>query len=161
MHARILSITTTALLCWSPLTTHAIEVPVDECGTVRRLAACTYFETDDGDAWFLPLSVGLPLVGQHGRLTGMLELSCISPCPIAHGCIVSSTFVTVCEQPPQCPADFDGSGSLGVQDLFEFLGAYFGGTLGPSPPGGDFDQSGAISVQDIFEFLEAWFGECP
>jgi hypothetical protein len=55
-----------------------------------------------------------------------------------------------------CPADFNGSGALTVQDLFDFLNAYFA-----SDPRADFNNSGSITVQDIFDFLMAYFTGCP
>jgi T5SS/PEP-CTERM-associated repeat protein len=55
-----------------------------------------------------------------------------------------------------CPADFNDSGTVTVQDIFEFLAAYFG-----NDPRADFNASGAISVQDIFDFLAAYFAGCP
>lgn len=59
-----------------------------------------------------------------------------------------------CEAEP-CPADFDGSGELGVPDIFAFLSAWFAqGT------GSDFDSDGAVAVPDIFAFLSAWFSGC-
>ena len=57
---------------------------------------------------------------------------------------------------PACPADFNQSGTLTVQDIFEFLGAYFGGAAGA-----DFNGAGGITVQDIFDFLAAYFAGCP
>jgi hypothetical protein len=54
-----------------------------------------------------------------------------------------------------CAADFDGSGGLGVQDIFAFLGAWFAGDAGA-----DFNGTGGITVQDIFDFLGAWFAGC-
>ncbi len=57
--------------------------------------------------------------------------------------------------PPSCPADFDGSGSLSVQDIFEFLNAWFA-----SLPSADFDGMNGTDVQDIFSFLNAWFAGC-
>lgn len=57
--------------------------------------------------------------------------------------------------PPPCPADFNHSGAVSVQDIFDFLAAYFGGD-----PRADFNASGAISVQDIFDFLAAYFTGC-
>lgn len=63
---------------------------------------------------------------------------------------------TTLELPPTaCPADFDGSGGLSVQDIFEFLSAWFG-----SDPRADFDQSGGLAVADLFAFLNAWFVGC-
>ncbi len=55
-----------------------------------------------------------------------------------------------------CPADFNNSGDVSVQDIFDFLAAYFG-----NDPGADFNNSGIISVQDIFDFLAAYFTPCP
>ncbi len=54
-----------------------------------------------------------------------------------------------------CPADFNCSGAASVQDIFDFLAAYFGGD-----PRADFNASGVISVQDIFDFLAAYFAGC-
>lgn len=58
--------------------------------------------------------------------------------------------------PPSCPADFNASGTLTVQDIFDFLNAWFAGT-----PNADFNGAGGISVQDIFDFLNVWFAGCP
>ncbi len=55
-----------------------------------------------------------------------------------------------------CPADFNCSGTLTVQDIFDFLAAYFG-----NDPSADFNASSTITVQDIFDFLAAYFAGCP
>ncbi len=57
---------------------------------------------------------------------------------------------------PSCPADFDQSGDLAVQDIFAFLNAWFAGA-----PGSDFNLVDGLTVQDIFDFLNAWFAGCP
>jgi hypothetical protein len=54
-----------------------------------------------------------------------------------------------------CMADFDGSGSLTVQDIFGFINAWFAGNLGA-----DTSNNGALTVQDIFDYLSAWFAGC-
>jgi hypothetical protein len=56
---------------------------------------------------------------------------------------------------PGCAADFNGDGTLSVQDIFDFLSAWFAGT-----PSADFNGAGGLSVQDIFDFLSAWFAGC-
>ncbi len=56
---------------------------------------------------------------------------------------------------PLCAADFDGSGTLTVQDIFAFLNAWFGGQSSA-----DFDGAGGLTVNDVFAFLNAWFGGC-
>jgi hypothetical protein len=55
----------------------------------------------------------------------------------------------------RCKADFDGSGDVSVQDIFEYLNAWFAGD-----PRADLDGVSGISVQDIFGFLDIWFGGC-
>jgi hypothetical protein len=55
-----------------------------------------------------------------------------------------------------CPADFNLSGTVTPQDIFDFLNAWFAGDARA-----DFNHAGGISVQDIFDFLNAWFTGCP
>lgn len=56
---------------------------------------------------------------------------------------------------PCCKADFNQSQSVSVQDIFDFVNAWFAGnTLA------DFN-GGGITVQDIFDFVGAWFVGCP
>jgi hypothetical protein len=59
--------------------------------------------------------------------------------------------------PPQCcVADFNNSGTVSVQDIFDFLAAYFTGTDERADINGDT----VISVQDIFDFLSRYFLGC-
>lgn len=46
--------------------------------------------------------------------------------------------------------DWNGDGLLTVQDIFDFVGGWFGGD-------GDMNDDGANTVQDLFEFVNAWF----
>lgn len=54
-----------------------------------------------------------------------------------------------------CPANFNQTGGLSVQDVFDFLGAYF-----QTWPVADFNHNGDVSVQDVFDFLAAYFAGC-
>ncbi|MCC6322721.1 MAG: hypothetical protein IT438_14935 [Phycisphaerales bacterium] len=56
---------------------------------------------------------------------------------------------------PDCPADFNLTGTVTVQDLFDFLAAYFSGDIAA-----DINESGTITVQDIFDYLAAYFRGC-
>lgn len=56
---------------------------------------------------------------------------------------------------PDCVADFNLSGNATVQDLFDFLEAWFAGDLSA-----DINENMSVTVQDIFEFLRAWFNGC-
>ncbi|MCC6321239.1 MAG: hypothetical protein IT438_07370 [Phycisphaerales bacterium] len=56
-----------------------------------------------------------------------------------------------------CIGDFNGSGGQPtVQDIFDFLAAYFG-----NDPASDVNDSDSVTVQDIFDFLAAYFTGCP
>ncbi len=55
-----------------------------------------------------------------------------------------------------CPADFNNSGAVTVQDIFDFLAAYF-----TSDPSADVNNSGSVTVQDIFDYLALYFIGCP
>ncbi len=62
--------------------------------------------------------------------------------------------ITPGSYPAACQADFDGSGTLAVQDIFDYLNAWLAGSASA-----DFN-GGGLSVQDIFDFLNAWFAGC-
>lgn len=55
-----------------------------------------------------------------------------------------------------CPADFNGVGGLSVQDIFDFLSAWFAAN-----PRANFNGLNGVTVQDIFDFLSGWFAGCP
>ena len=63
-----------------------------------------------------------------------------------------------------CPADFNEDCTLAVQDIFDYLGAWFSGCTGQAGApcfGRNADQdSNGLTVQDIFNFLGAWFAGC-
>jgi hypothetical protein len=54
-----------------------------------------------------------------------------------------------------CPGDANGDGDVGVQDIFEFLIAWFA-----QQPRADINGIDGVTVQDIFDFLASWFGGC-
>ena len=56
---------------------------------------------------------------------------------------------------PTCIADFNHSNTVSVQDIFDFLSAWFAVS-----PSADINFSGAVTVQDIFDFLAHWFSGC-
>ncbi len=54
-----------------------------------------------------------------------------------------------------CRADFNGVGGVSVQDIFDYLAAWFAGDQRA-----DLDGVGGITAQDLFDFLGAWFAGC-
>ena len=92
--------------------------------------------------------------------TGVSQGSCSSP-----GSGIGASFVSAAaacnstggNTTPCCYADFNKASGISVQDIFDFLGAWFA-----SSPycrlGGN--GTGTPVVQDIFGFLNAWFSGC-
>lgn len=48
-----------------------------------------------------------------------------------------------------CPCDWNHTGGLSIQDLFDFLGSWFAGA-------GDFNNSGQTTIGDVFDFIECF-----
>lgn len=58
--------------------------------------------------------------------------------------------------PIECVADFNGTGQVSVQDLFDFLAAFFAGS-----PRANVNGFNGVTVQDLFDYLEVFFaGGC-
>lgn len=57
---------------------------------------------------------------------------------------------------PACPGDFNGQNGVTLQDLFDYLNAWFAGATDA-----EFDNAPGITLQDLFDFLTAWFSPCP
>ncbi len=53
----------------------------------------------------------------------------------------------------RCRCDWNGNGTLEVQDIFDFLSDWFA-------LHGDLNGDGVTTVPDIFEFLSCWFAAC-
>ena len=93
----------------------------------------------------------------------------VGACCIPDGCFVAEqtdcttgTFAgadTVCGDIGNpigcCPANFNQAGGVTVQDIFDFLAAYFAAN-----PSADFNHNGSVTVQDVFDFLYAYFTGC-
>jgi hypothetical protein len=83
-----------------------------------------------------------------GNLIFTLQIQNLSISSSADATIIA----TGVKQASQCPCDWDGSGAIGVPDIFAFLSSWFG-----MDPAADFDGSGELGVPDIFAFLSCWF----
>ncbi|MCC6320038.1 MAG: hypothetical protein IT438_01210 [Phycisphaerales bacterium] len=105
-----------------------------------------------------PIRVCALIAGTDGTVSNQL----LPPAPASQtanlgltpnfAALAGSQFVSITLPPA---ADFNNSGTLSVQDLFDFLSAYFAGDLAA-----DINTSGGLSVQDVFDFLAAYFGGC-
>jgi hypothetical protein len=52
-----------------------------------------------------------------------------------------------CVAPGLCSTDFDGSGTVNIDDIFIYLNAFFAGTQNA-----DYDENGQVSIDDLFIF---------
>ena len=78
----------------------------------------------------------------------------------AQGPLGASCNTTGNRSSPCCYADFNKTGGVTVQDIFDYLAAWFGGS--PFARVGGDGTGGAPTAQSIFDFLAAWFGgPCP
>jgi hypothetical protein len=121
--------------------------------------------TSHGFGMSLALSEGALLVGAPGANAAYLfgpgfGTDCNADgvqdlCEIAAGAADTNADGVPDSCAPACAADFNNSGGVSVQDIFDFLAAYFG-----NDPAVDVNNSGTISVQDIFDFLAAYFSGC-
>jgi hypothetical protein len=92
-------------------------------------------------------SIGACCAGTTCRLDS--AIGCASDHFAGAGVACSATGATPC-----CRADFNHDGQPAVQDIFDFLNAWFAGDARA-----DFN-GGGLDVQDIFDFLNAWFAGC-
>jgi hypothetical protein len=71
---------------------------------------------------------------------------------LAHGksepVVMDSATITI-----RCRCDWNQNDLLSVQDVFDFLMAWFSGSA-------DFNADGSTNVNDIFEFVSCWFNAC-
>lgn len=78
--------------------------------------------------------------------TGMISLSA-GGAPVTRSASTTASIV--------CAADFNASGTVTTQDIFDYLDAWF--LLNTSA---DMNFSNSVSVDDIFAYIAAWFTGC-
>ncbi len=118
---------------WAWLADGPLVIGGQMCGTVAG--------TETATLTYVPIGAQ-PACSRTLRFRGEVDV----PCNYANS---NSAQVTI------CPPDFNCSGSPNVQDIFDFLSAWFANS-----PLADFNGSGTSNIQDIFDFLAAWFAGC-
>lgn len=99
---------------------------------------------------FSVLTSGRQGLSDSGTLAAALYLTSTSA---GSRRLIASFGPNACPAESSCRADYNRNGSVTVQDIFDFLDAYFRGI-------GDFNGNCQITVQDIFDFLNAYFIGC-
>jgi hypothetical protein len=111
------------------------------------MATVTYDLPDDLAPWIGVGTIDLMAVAQMivaDEPPGVIEFS-------AAGSVTYTATYDYDEVPP-CPADLDGDGSVGIDDLLRVLSGWGG-------PGGDVDGDGTTDIVDLLAVLAAW-GQC-
>ncbi len=156
-------VTPTVIFQGAPLDAGTQTVPAVLTGTVTRagagvvVSATIAINVDQSDATPVPLPetpfslAGLPICnGLNILLTATINST--------HIVFGSTATLAADGVRVACPCDFGGNGTVGVDDLFAYLDAWFVqfGTSGANLSA-DFDDSGDVSVADLFAFLDCWF----
>jgi hypothetical protein len=71
-----------------------------------------------------------------------------NPCGANNNYVAAAVISADCG--PTCPCDWNHSGAVTIQDLFDFLSGFFAGNA-------DFNNSRQTSIQDLFDFLGCFF----
>ena len=134
------------------------SIPANSAGKRRlgRMQNVIYGQNGRTDVWNDITS------GANGNLPSAVNGSVVSSCTAkwdfvsGWGAINIDAFVTtqLPPPPPACPADIDGNGSVGGEDLAVLLGNWFG--IGA----GDINRDGGVDGTDLATLLGAW-GTCP
>jgi hypothetical protein len=136
-------------------------------------SACTFGACCDPGAPACRIDTPEACTGTFTANAGCASTNC-STGACCDGATCTNTAATVCTGPnrhfagpgtvcnaagnlttPCCYADFNHSGAVSVQDIFDYLFAYFGGALNA-----DANHSGSLSVQDLFDYLFEYFSGC-
>lgn len=130
----------------------AIDISSDNGTTWTNFETVAATSTEAAGGWF-PVSRPVP-----APLTATMKFRFIAD-DTGPGSVIEAAIddfaVTRQTCTATCPADVNGSSTATVQDIFDFLNAWFAGT-----PLGDFSGDNGFTVQDIFDYLAAWFTGC-
>lgn len=103
---------------------------------------------------------GVPIdsAANPSAATEQLDLGTLRAAPAAtYDCLVTDACGSTLSMPVSitvCAADFNCSTTTTVEDIFDFLNAWFA-----QEPRSDLDGNG-VTTADIFDFLNAWFAGC-
>jgi hypothetical protein len=123
----------------------------NDFNSLGEIAYCVQF-TDNTGALLVSQLAGVGACCRGSTCTQGVSDTCTGPTTRFAGIGIACTPGTAggC-----CIGDFDQSGTLNSQDVFDFLSAWFAGSLGA-----DADGSGIVTPTDVLIFLDAWYRGC-
>ena len=133
------------------------DQPVNQSGCLGATASLSVTATGGAPLSYQWRKNGTNIVGATSATLSFASLvgsnSGSYDCVVTNPCGgVTSSAATVFV----CIPDFNCSGVVSVQDIFDFMAAFFA-----NDPRADVNESAVVSVQDIFDFLAAYFTGCP
>jgi hypothetical protein len=137
-------------------TTSLIAITLSTGQSIRIRVAGFAFDTGPFELFITPPAVQ-PTTGaccQGAACTVIAQAECMGANTLFAGAGLACNVLgnnTI----PCCKADYNHTGGLGVQDIFDFLNAWLA-----SDPRADVNGVNGLEVQDIFDFLNAWFAGC-
>ena len=150
---------TLALVADAPLKARYTEASAPNYGEIDAPAA-TLHRIDSGFNLRSQLNGTVnDLVPETGPYTGDGAIAVQWTLNLAAGeeRVIDTAFaINMPVNPPTCRADYNTDGGVTVQDIFDFLVAYFAGQ-----PAADINGDGSVAVGDIFAYLVLYFEGCP
>lgn len=153
------TLTPTATFSGAPLALASQDLPIVLAGSIARNGAGVIV-TSSFTANFAPAPDPTPTVLPPTPFTVPADSALCPNINITLNLTTSSSAVTLSStsalsaRGPRvpCPCDTNASGTITVQDIFDFIALWFA-----NDPRADFNHVGGVSVQDIFDYLACWF----
>ncbi len=100
---------------------------------------------------------GDPIPGATGPTLTLTNVSA-ADAAVMYSCAVTNSCGSAISEPASlqlCRVDINCSGTVSVQDIFDFLSLFFSENAAA-----DFNGTNGLTVQDLFDFLAAYFAGC-
>jgi hypothetical protein len=123
----------------------------DDCGVLIQAVECVLFQADTGGLYLLN-NLGKFQVGDHVRVRGILNPSCVSICMQGNGCIEYNT-ISACLR-----GDLNGDNNVDIDDFTILLSNWL--ETGCAEPdfckGADLNRDGIVDTNDFSLFADSW-----
>lgn len=123
----------------------------DGCGTLVQGVECVLFEPDTGGLYALD-NLGEFEVGDHVRVSGLMNPYCVTICMQGNGCIQQNT-ISACLQ-----GDLDADNDIDIDDFVIFISHWRQTGCGEPDfcDGADLTRNGVVDINDLTLFIDNW-----